>query len=719
MIELNVFLSELTDAGIELSIVRGKLKARTFHSEVDPKLLAKIKQYKDDIIVFLTYEQQKNQIPVILPLPSNECLTLSFAQQRLWMLDKIDGGSSHYNMPMSLRLDGELNTEAVVQALETIVSRHESLRTCFIEGADGDVQQHVQPASAFALAYHDLSDLSEQAQSQAVETALAEEAEQSFDLSGDLMLRARLLRLSTNAHVLLVTLHHIASDGWSMSILINEFSALYQAYSEGKESPLAPLPIQYGDYAHWQRNWLQGEVLSSQLGFWSEQLKDLPVVHHLPLDRSRPSEQSFVGADYFTEVSGEVHQGLQQLCQGQGATLFMGLHAAFSVLLSRYSNERDIVVGSPVANREQAEVSNLIGFFVNTLVLRSDLSGSPSFMSLLGQSKGMLLDAYAHQQVPFEQIVEHIQPERSLQHSPLFQVMLVLQNNESGELNLPGLSLSPVGAVGAVAKYELTLTVTETDEGLGLGWEYNTALFEESTIARMASSFNHLLTALVAAPDADVFALPMLAKAEQQALLSWNDTAADYPSESTIHALFEQQVARTPDAVALEYNGEQLSYGELNARANQLAHYLINERGVTPDTLVGLCVARSFEMVIGILGILKAGGAYVPLDPDYPEERLAYMLADAKLETVLTQEALAEQLPLTQGQCISLDSEVMLATLAAHATDNSAVADLNASHLAYVIYTSGSTGQPKGVMLAHSSVNNYLSFATEQYVHSV
>src|SRR5690606_1616341 len=373
------------------------------------------------------------------------------------------------------------------------------------------------------------------------------------------------------------------------------------------------------------------------------------------------------------------------LCKSQGATLFMGLHAVFSVLLSRYSNETDIVVGSPIANREQAEVAGLIGFFVNTLVLRSDLSENPSFTALLKQSKAMLLDAYAHQQVPFEQIVERLQPERSLSHSPLFQVMLVLQNNEQGILELPGLTLSPVEqGGGSIAKYDLTLNISESDHGLSLGWEYNTDLFEPDTIARMANHFDLLLRHLLEAPDENVFTVEMLSPEERhQLLVEWNDTATDYPKDKCIHELFELQVATNPDAVAVIFEDQQLTYGELNRKANQLAHYLIQERQVKPDTLVGICVERSLEMVIGIMGILKAGGAYVPLDPDYPAARLAYMLEDAKLATVLTQRHLQDATPVSASQAVYLDEESFQEQLEGQSVENpqAAVLGLTSSHL--------------------------------------
>jgi amino acid adenylation domain-containing protein len=642
--------------------------------------------------------------PVLVRVSRDDALLPSYAQQRLWLLDGIDGGSAHYNMPSALRLSGLLDVEALNRTFSSIVERHESLRTCFAAGEDGQPVQVIRKAEPFVIPVSDLSALTEAERQSRIVQLTREEASKEFDLSADLMMRGRLLKLGEAEHILLVTLHHIASDGWSMSILIDEFSALYGAYSEGRENPLAPLAIQYADYAHWQREWLRGEVLEEQLEYWVDRLAGLPVVHSLPLDHPRPAVQTFAGRSHWSRLGQEVTQSLRELCQGQGATLFMGLHAAFAVLLSRYSNETDIVVGSPIANREQAEVANLIGFFVNNLVLRSDLSGSPGFNEVLSQSKQTLLDAYARQQVPFEQIVERLQPQRSLSHSPLFQVMLVLQNNEAGVLELPGLTASPMGQGGTIAKFDLTLNVMEDHSrgGLNLEWEYAKGLFEASTIERMAGHFELLLKQLISNPQCDVHALDMLSEAERRQFREWNSTSRLFP-EKCIHELFEEEVERNPEAAAVVYEDQRLSYGELNARANRLAHYL-RAQGVGPDTLVGVCLERSVGLVVSILGILKAGGAYVPLDPEYPAARLEYMLEDAGLSTVLTSTQLRPRLTQTAARAVSVD-EIQPA-LAACPGVNPQVPDLTPAHLAYVIYTSGSSGNAKGVMIEHKSLVN-------------
>ena len=715
MTTLIMLLDELTHCGIKLGLdEQGDLLVRGDKSALTHTLIAKIKELKPEIVAHFKQNQKKNIDDVIEVVSrSTGGEVPSYTQQRLWLLDQIDGGSAHYNMPTALTLTGTLDVQALNQAFTSILERHESLRTCFAKNEEGHPLQVIQAASPFYAELTDLSELAEGTRQLKLSELVTEEAARVFDLSRDLMLRAQLIKIASDEHILLVTMHHIASDGWSMAILINEFSALYSAYVQGQENPLPPLAIQYADYAHWQRNWMQGEVLDEQLGYWTKQLAGLPVVHSLPLDYTRPVLQSFVGETHRSQVDTATSKALSSLCQAQGTTLFMGLHATFSVLLARYSNGTDIVVGSPIANREQAEVANLIGFFANTLVLRSDLSANPSFTDLLNQSKGMLLEAYAHQQMPFEQLVERLQPERSLSHSALFQIMLVLQNNEQGSLDLAGLTLSPVEqSCAGVAKYDLTLYVVEGAEVLDLSWEYNADLFESTTISRMAEHFALLLTGLVINPDENVFRVDMLSAQERhQLLVEWNDTAAEYPKDKCIHELFEAHVENNPDAIAVIFEETQLSYGELNQKANQLAHYLINEKQVKPDTLVGICVERSLEMVIGILAILKAGGAYVPLDPEYPEARLKYMLDDANLTTVLTQRHLRETTPVSDEQAMCLDDESIQPQLHIQSAQNPIVHQLglSSSHLAYVIYTSGSTGNPKGVMVEHINVVNFLA----------
>lgn len=656
---------------------------------------------------------KESQYPTIVNVPRDQDLTPSFSQQRLWLLDQLDNGSTHYNMAAALRLTGTLNVSAIEEAFISIVERHEALRTCFAETDDGKLIQTIQTEINFKLVINDLSHLLVSEQLEALTQHIQNEASFAFDLSRDLMLRVKLFQISTNEHVLSVTMHHIASDGWSVGILISEFSDLYEAYSQGFENPLLPLKIQYADYAKWQRDWLQGEFLQSKLAYWTKQLANLPLLHSLPLDKKRPPIQNFIGKVHQSRIANETNSKLQTLCQQQGVTLFMGLHAVFSVLLSRYSNETDIVIGSPIANREQLEIAPLIGFFVNNLVLRSDLSTNPNFNDLLKQSKHLLLDAYEHQQVPFEQIIETLQPDRSLSYSPLFQVMLVLQNNAKVEIDLPGISINSVESQRCIAKYDLTLNIFESEKALVLEWQYNTDLFNASTIEQMAGHFDCLVSSLTSAPEQDVFKTKMLSEAEEhQQLVLWNNTSTNYVHDKCIHELFEIQVQKNPDSLALVFDGLQLSYKELNRKANKLANYLIEVKFVRPDTLVGIYFERSAEMVIGILAILKAGGAYVPLDPNYPEARLNHMIQDADLSIVLTSMSLCETIKLKNNQAVCLDDSGLLQSLKNYSEHNisSEQLKLKSQHLAYVIFTSGSTGLPKGVLVQHNSLVNLICF---------
>ncbi len=645
----------------------------------------------------------------IQPASKDIALPLSFSQQRLWVVDQLaEGDSAQYNMLGALRLEGTLNSSVLEQALHTVIERHSSLRTVFIDGSDGPVQV-VQSSWSFSLPQTDVSDMTDDNQSVAMQKAMQEEVQQPFDLSQDLMLRAKLLKLSDNDHLLLITVHHIASDGWSTGILINEMSALYAAYLQGNDNPLPLLEIQYSDYAVWQREWLQGQVLEEQLSYWKTQLVDLPLVHGLPLDKARPKLQSFNGGMLRCQWDQKLLTRLKSLCVAQGATLFMGLHAAFSTLLARYSGETDIVIGSPVANREQTEVADLIGFFVNTLVLRSDLSESPSFIELLQQCRQTAIEAYAHQQMPFEQIVEALQPERNLSHSPLFQVMLVLQNNEEGILALPGLKTDFIKQEEVQAKFDLTLHMSESENTLGLEWEYNSDIFAADTIARLADHFTLLVESLVSNPESNVYSAQLLSESERhQQLMELNDAAEESPVEDCIHELFEQQAKNRPDTIAVEFNDQKLTYAQLNSKANQLAHYLVDEKNIRPDTLVGVCFERSIEMIVGVLAVLKAGAAYVPLDPDYPESRLDHMLTDGNLNTVITHSSLLDQTPISQAQALCLDDKKLLCVLDGLSIENIEPASigLTPQHLAYVIYTSGSTGTPKGVLQEHDTIVN-------------
>ena len=508
-----------------------------------------------------------------------------------------------------------------------MVRRHEVLRTT-IGDVDGEPFQVVAQDWSLGLAVRDLTTRPEPLRDDEASSLLSEEALHPFDLGRDLMLRATLLRLAEREHVLLLVMHHIASDGWSLSVLMRELSHYYQSYLIGKEGSLEELPIQYADYAMWQRQWLQGEALDKQLSYWRQNLAGVPRVLELPTARPRPAIQTFQGASQRMQLPPRLVQDLKILCSREKATLFMTLLATFQLLLSRYAGREDIVVGSPIAGRNRQETEDLIGFFVNTLVLRTDLSGDPTFRELLGRVREVALEAYAHQDIPFERLVDELQAERDLSHHSLVQVMFVLQNAPQGKIVLSGLDISPFRIRSNQAKFDLTLSVAEGESGMMIALGYNTDLFTPSSMEQMLAHFRLLLESIVAHPEHRLSRLTFLTEQERLQLKQWNDTGREYPRERSLAELFEAQVERSPEAVAVVSEGREVSYGELNRRANQLGHYL-RRRGVGPEVRVGICMNRSVEMVVGLLGILKAGGAYVPLDRAYPGERLNYMIQDA------------------------------------------------------------------------------------------
>ena len=640
----------------------------------------------------------------ILPRTRDVELPLSYAQQRLWFLDQFEPNSAFYNIPMALRLVGNLKQAALEQSLREIIHRHEALRTNFIT-VDGKPSQIIQPETNWTVSVVDLKYLSITEQEITSQQLAQQQITQPFDLAKGTLIRATLVVLSETEHVLLVSMHHVVSDGWSMGVFVQELVALYNAYSQGQSSPLTPLPIQYADFAIWQRQWLQGEVLQSQLSYWQQQLANAPALLSLPTDRPRPAEQTYHGTHQEFALSLELTSKLTKLSQEQGCTLFMTLLAAFDTLLYRYTGTEDILVGSPIANRDRSEIEGLIGFFVNTLVMRTDLAGNPSFSELLLRVREMAMEAYTHQDLPFEMLVEALQPERDLSHTPLFQVMFVLQNAPTFELELTGLTVNPLLIKGTTSRFDLTLSMENTPTGLVAWWEYNTDLFDASTIERMTGHFVTLLEGIIANPKERISQLPLLTEIEQQQLLvEWNDTKVDYPLHKCIHQLFEEQVELRPDAVAVEFQNQQLTYKQLNYRANQLAHYL-RSWGVGADVLVGLCVERSLEMVIGLLGILKAGGAYVPLDPKYPSDRLSFILDDTQVKVLLTQQRLIDRLPPNQAKLVCLDTDAE--DISKCSTDN-IISRVQPNNLVYIIYTSGSTGQPKGIAMSQLALCNHI-----------
>ncbi|MCC6606147.1 MAG: non-ribosomal peptide synthase/polyketide synthase [Anaerolineae bacterium] len=643
----------------------------------------------------------------ITALSPTEPIPLSYAQQRLWFLDQLEGPSATYNLPTAVRLQGKLDVEALHNALTTVVARHENLRTRFIL-FDGQPRQEIRPPVPLPLTITDLADLSPESQIIQVEELVSDEAKRPFNLAQDLMLRGQLLRLAANDHILLLTMHHIATDAWSTGVLAQELNALYGAYTANQPSPLPPLPIQYSDYATWQRQWLQGDRLQAQLDYWQHQLAGIPAVHNLPTDLPRPAIQDFSGEHLVTSLDAELSRALEQLSQTHEATLFMTLHAAFAILLARYSGETDIVVGTPTANRPQAELSDLIGFFVNTLVLRTNLSGAPNFLAFLGQTRYTDLSALAHQAVPLEMLVETLRPERSLSYTPLFQVMFALNYTLTADLSLPGLTVEVLATSQPSAKFDLGLNISHTGQGMFLEWEYATALFKRETIQRMAAHFEQLLRGIVADPRQLVNKLPLLTAVEtKQLVTTWNEEfLVPFPVDRCLHEIIEKQVSRTPQALAVQQGVIQLSYAELNKQSNRLAHYLIN-LGVGPERLVGICLERTPEMIVALLAVMKAGGAYLPLDPSFPRPRLAFMLADAQPQVLITRQALLPLFPEDVADSLALvelDREGAFSQQPSH----NPITTVDPSNLAYVVYTSGSTGQPKGVMVPHAGVTNFI-----------
>jgi amino acid adenylation domain-containing protein len=631
---------------------------------------------------------------------------VSFAQQRLWFFQQMYPGSAAYNVPIAMRLTGRLDVSHLGAALCEVTRRHEVLRTS-IDLIDDQPVQLISEEAGVELPVLDLSALPAAVREAEARRVATEEVTRAFDLRRGPLLRARVLRLAPEEHVLLLVIHHIICDGWGIGVMMNEVTALYAAYTAGREPVLPELPIQYADFAVWQREWLTGEVLEEQLTYWREQLSGAPPLLALPTDRPRPQVQTLNGTHFEFALPEGLPARLRQLCRGEGVTMFMLLLGAFQALLSRYSGQRDVLVGTPIAGRNRREVEGLIGFFANTLVLRADLSGEPSFRELLHRVKQTCLGAYAHQELPFERLVEELQPERSLSHAPLFQVLFVLQNTPSESFQLPGLEMSPAELDVATTAFDLTLNVEEVGEDIYGRLRYNTDLFEPETIRLMAGHYLTLLESAADDVERPVSALPLLSEAERRRVLEeWNDTRREPVPDTYVHALFERQAARAPDLPALAFDGRQLSYGELNRLADRLARRL-RGLGVGPDSAVAVCFRRSLGMFVGILGVLKAGGAYVPLDPAAPPERLSYALEDTAASVLLTQRGLAPALPETRARVICLDDASLDDDTSADGVGvELAPAALAPDDLAYVIYTSGSTGRPKGVMVSHAGLAN-------------
>ncbi len=747
MISIAELIYQLNSLNIKIQVEGNNLRVNAPKGVLTPELRVELTARKPEIIDFLrplvaptpiTPERSGIPIPSTVSrtgdlTPATASVPASFAQQRLWFLTQLQGPGAAYNIPLALHLHGKLNYSALEGSLTEIIRRHAILRTTF-SVVQGSPVQIIAPSAYLRLVPVETHDAD-------VLDILHTEIHRPFDLECGPLIRTNLLRIAPEEHILLLTMHHIISDGWSMDVFANELSAIYNALDAGKPSPLPDLPIQYADYATWQHQRLQGETLQRQLDYWRSQLVDIPPILELPWDRPRPPVQNFHGANQRFALTKEITQGLLTLAQQTGSTLFMVLLSAFAILLARYSRQSDIVIGTPVTNRNSQELEPLIGFFVNTLALRINTTYGTSFIQLLEHVRQVALGAYDHAEVPFEKLVEELQPERSLSHTPLFQVMFSMQSAKPS-YTLSGLTVEPMQITLETAKFDLTLSITAPDginsnksasnlpavepdtttetTPITAQLEYNTDLFEASTIQGMVSRFQTLLSSILANPHLPITQLGLLDEAEQnQILYTWNQTTAPYPVDSCIHEIFERQAVKTPNATAVIFGdpvtpsnlatvhpANQITYHDLNARANQLAHYLCSI-GVGPEKLVGLCTERSVEMIVGLLAILKAGGAYLPLDPTYPAERLAFILRDASPCAVLVQEHLLASIPTLEAnvpQLIFLDRDWPI--ILAHPDAYPPTSGVTPQNLAYAIYTSGSTGKPKGAMIEHRSVVN-------------
>lgn len=702
-------IEELKRHQVELALDGDRLEVEWPIDEVDPALVDRLQQNEAALVAYLRALAASEATSA----PTPDAPVLSFAQQRLWFIDRLEQGSTQYNQPVALRLDGELDAAALQRAFDTLLARHETLRTT-VALHDGKPVPCVLPATGLPIERVDLRALSADAQAHAVEAAIAAEAATAFDLAADLMLRARLLQCDARHHVLLVTLHHIASDGWSIGVFVREFSALYAAFSAGQPDPLPPLSTRYPDYARWQRERLQGDRLQQQAGYWRTQLAGAPAVHGLPLDRARPAQQSFEADVHVREIPAALQHRLQALAQAQRSTLFMVLQCAFATLVHRRSGQDDVVLGVPVAGRTHVELEPLVGLFVNTLVLRTRVQSQMSFADLLALGRDTMLAAFEHQDIPFDMLVEQLRPERSRSHAPVFQLMFSLQEQHTRRIALPGLEIQLLDSAFRRVKCDLELEIAQREDGLAMHWRYASSLFDRATIERMGEHLLLLLEAIADAPTRPLAQLPALPPAEADRIAQWNATHVDFPADDTLVGMFERRAASDPHRVALVVGEREWTYAQLDARAKRLAHELIHVHGVAPGVMVGHCLERSLALVVAMLAIMKAGAAYVALDPGQPAQRLAHMLADSGAPLVVTQAHLASNLGGEHAaRVLLLDEE------AADRTDPAGTAPLatraRANGPAYVIYTSGSTGLPKGTLNLHRGPCNRVHALQQQF----
>lgn len=712
MKNLQELLTYLHASQIRLWLEDDRLRVSAPQGVLTEEVRSQLTFYKSELLLLLE-KQAMQHIPAV-PRTGKE--PLSYSQQRLWFLQLLEENSA-YSMPAILHLQGELQLTALQQAVDTIVARHESLRTNFVEEA-GEIYQKIRPSAAVSIPCIELFPNTPDEQMASVLSLADDEIRRPFDLAEGPLLRVLLIRILPTAqtagspceHYLVFNMHHIISDGVSIALLIEEFSALYSAAVSGETATLPSLPIQYADYAVWQRKWLQGRLLEQQAAYWQEELSSAPPLLELPTDRPRPAQQTFRGKTIDFKIDREMTRKINLFSQQHNGTPFMVLLSAFALLLYRYSNQSDILIGTPIAGRGQPEVERLIGLFINTLVMRASFDENLTGQALVEQVRQTALDAYANQDLPFERLIDLLQLERNRSYNPVFQVMFAMQMANPEQLELPGLTLRPLDLETDMAKFDLNLMMGESTSGLLGSLEYNSDLFDEATAQQLVRHFQNLLAAMIEQPTAKVATLPMLDPTERhQQLVAWNATSADYPHTQCLHQLFEAQVQRTPDACALvdAGSGVELTYGELNARANQVAHQLL-ALGAKPDDLIGLCVERTPNLLIGLLGILKAGAAYVPLDPAFPKSRLELMIADAAPAILVTEHHFADEFAQIAIAVLYLDNALDPEGEIAQQPIHNPVNVVKPHNLAYVIYTSGSTGKPKGVELQHQSVVNFL-----------
>ncbi|HYR06596.1 MAG TPA: amino acid adenylation domain-containing protein [Longimicrobium sp.] len=646
----------------------------------------------------------------VVPVERTDVLPLSFAQERMWFMDRLQPGGTFYNVLVPVRLRGAMDAAALERALGEIVRRHEALRTVFHE-VDGRPVQVIAPPAPFILPVETFF-LDADEEGEALRRRVNAEAAVPFDLATGPLFRATLLRLADDHHVLLLGMHHAVTDGWSLKVLFGELEALYDAYRAGGASPLPELAVQYADHAVWQRAQLEGEGLERHLAYWRGRLGGTPELLELPTDRPRPAVQSYRGASERIVLSRELRDRLEALARAEGATMFMVLLGAFQALLSRYAGTHDVPVGTTIAGRTRGEAEPLVGLFMNTLVMRTDLSGDPHFREVLRRVREVTLGAYDHQEIPFERLVNDLRPERSVSHSPLFQVMFELHAGGGAGLALHGLESERLRWENGTAKFDLSVALTSMPDGLAGGLTYSTDLFDAATARRMVEHLGRLLERVAGDPDRPLSRLDLRGDEERRQLEAWNAGTVAYPSTSTIHQLFEAQAARTPDATAVVFDAQAMTYRELDQRANRLANHL-RGMGVGPEVRVGICMERGVELLPAILGVMKAGGAYVPADPAHPAERVGYVLADSAVPVVLTQARLRDRLPVGPGVrvlCVDAEWDRIAAESAEPVRSG-----VTAENLCYVIYTSGSTGRPKGVAMHHRGVCNYIHWGVPFY----